>query len=243
MDRAIYKQKIIDIVTEMKSRLTDPNNTATEDFAEGFTVALEMAGIISVSFVEELPDEGVENVLYIDKVLLQFAIWQDDDWDFFSSGSGSGITFTDLVAILQEGTNVTLDVDTVAETITINSVGLSSVDWDDINEKPIEFPPSAHEHIDSEVELTETYTGNLAGAITQKDANDILDAMAGSGGGIFIRRSFFVPPFTSYRGFAPENSLETDAVWTITKTVENANGTIFSNEQVFNHKWTEINTI
>ena len=160
-----------------------------------------------------------------------------------SIGSGSGMTFTDLVAILQAGTNVTLDVDTVAETITINSVGLSSVDWDDINEKPIEFPPSAHEHIDSEVELTETYTGNLAGAITQKDANDILDAMAGSGGGIFIRRSFFVPPFTSYRGFAPENSLETDAVWTITKTVENANGTIFSNEQVFNHKWTEINTI
>ena len=64
-----------------------------------------------------------------------------------------------------------------------------------------------------------------------------------TGGGIFIRRSFFAPPFTSYRGFAPENSLETDEVWTITKTIENANGTIFSNEQVFNHKWTEINTI
>lgn len=100
-----------------------------------------------------------------------------------SIGSGSEMTFTDLVAILQTGTNVTLDVDTVAETITINSVGLSSVDWDDINEKPIEFPPSAHEHIDSEVELTETYTGNLAGATTQKDANDILDALVGSGGG------------------------------------------------------------
>lgn len=62
-------------------------------------------------------------------------------------------------------------------------------------------------------------------------------------GDILIRRSFFSPPFTSYRGFAPENSLETDSVWTVTKTVENANGTIFSNEQVFNHKWTEINTI
>ena len=117
-----------------------------------------------------------------------------------------------------------------------------AVDWDDITYKPTEFPPSAHEHIDSEVELTETYTGNLAGAVTQKEANDIFDALVG-GGGIFIRRSFFAPPFTSYRGFAPENSLETDAVWTITKTVENANGTIFSNEQVFNHKWTEINTI
>ena len=170
-----------------------------------------------------------------------------------SIGSGSGMTFTDLVAILQAGTNVTLDVDTVAETITINSSDWIQIqsDWnqtdntqvDYIKNKPTEFPPSAHTHSDTEVNLTETYTGNLSGATTQKDANDILDALVGGGGGVFIRRSFFTPPFTSYRGFAPESSLETDAVWTVTKTVENENGTIFSNEQVFNHKWTEINTI
>jgi hypothetical protein len=184
MDRAIYKQKIIDIVTEMKSRLTDPNNTATEDFAEGFTVALEAAGIMSVSFVEELPDEGIENVLYIDKVLLRFAIWQDDDWDFFSSGSGSGMTFTDLVAILQEGNNVTLDVDLVNETITINST------------------------------VTPTVT--------------------------YIRRSDYISADRkSYLAFAPQGSLETDAVWTITKRVGSADGTIVSNVQYVNKKWTE----
>ena len=54
-----------------------------------------------------------------------------------------------------------------------------AVDWDDITDKPTEFLPSAHEHIDSEVELTETYTGNLAGAVTQKEANDILDSLVG----------------------------------------------------------------
>ena len=199
MDRAIYKQKIIDIVTEMKSRLTDPNNTATEDFAEGFTVALETAGIISVSFVEELPDEGVENVLYVDKVLLRFAIWQDNDWDFFPSGEG--LSFSDLVAILQDGTNVTLDVDTVAETITINASDWTQIqsDWnqtnntqvDYIKNKPTEFPASAHTHSDTEVSLTGEYTGNLVGATTQKDANDILDALVGGGDGKEWQLQFF----------------------------------------------------
>lgn len=94
---------------------------------------------------------------------------------------------------------------------------------------------------------TEMQLGHIrSGGDISVDENGIVTVLnggGGSGGGVFIRRSFFTPPFTSYRGFAPENSLETDAVWTITKTVENANGTIFSNEQVFNHKWTEINTI
>ena len=164
-----------------------------------------------------------------------------------------GLSFTDISAFFINGTNTTVEVDTVLQTIKINASDWIQIqsDWsqtnntqvDYIKNKPTEFLPSAHEHSDTEVNLTETYTGNLAGATTQKGANDILDALVGGGGGIFIRRSFFAPPFTSYRGFAPENSLETDAVWTITKTIENANGTIFSHEQVFNHKWTDINTI
>ena len=176
MDRAIYKQKIIDIVTEMKSRLTDPNNTATEDFAEGFTVALEEAGIVGLSFVEELPEEGVENILYIDKVLLKLAIWINSDWSIFTSGSG--LTFSELVNILQEGTNISLDVDFENETITINSTGgITSVDWSDILNKPTEFNPSSHTQLDSSISLTETYTGNLTGTTTQKGVNDFVDSL------------------------------------------------------------------
>jgi hypothetical protein len=59
--------------------------------------------------------------------------------------------------------------------------GGGSVDWDDINNKPTVFPPSAHGHLDSEVQLTETYTGNLDGATTVKDTMDVLDAFVGGG--------------------------------------------------------------
>jgi hypothetical protein len=59
--------------------------------------------------------------------------------------------------------------------------GGGSVDWDDITNKPTEFPPSAHGHLDSEVQLTETYTGNLDGATTVKDTMDVLDAFVGGG--------------------------------------------------------------
>jgi hypothetical protein len=57
----------------------------------------------------------------------------------------------------------------------------------------------------------------------------------------FIRRSetFYAPSYISYLAFAPTGSLETDAVWTITKRVGSADGTIVSNVQSFNKKWTE----
>lgn len=101
-----------------------------------------------------------------------------------SIGSGSGMTFTDLVAMLQEGTNVTLDVDLVNETITINST------------------------------VTPTVT--------------------------YIRRSDYISADRkSYLAFAPSGSLETDAVWTITKRVGSADGTIVSNVQYFDKRWTE----
>ena len=200
-----------------------------------------------MSFVtnDTIPQQLQRNTVYYNLSNDEILVWNDftNEWFMLSGGGSGGLSFEELSSMIIAGEGITLSVDSEQQTITINSVGLSSVDWDDINEKPTAFPPSAHEHSDTEVELTETYTGNLAGATTQKDANDILDALVSGGSGIFIRRSFFAPPYTSYRGFAPENSLETDAVWTITKTVENADGTIFSNEQVLNHKWTEINTI
>ena len=55
-----------------------------------------------------------------------------------------------------------------------NQTNNTQVDY--IKNKPTEFPPSAHTTFKiTEVNLTETYTGNLAGATTQKDANDILN--------------------------------------------------------------------
>lgn len=62
------------------------------------------------------------------------------------------------------------------KTFSFNS---STSSWDDITDKPTEFPPTTHTHNDIEINLTETYTGNLTGATTQKQANDILDSLVG----------------------------------------------------------------
>lgn len=64
----------------------------------------------------------------------------------------------------------------------------------------------------------------------------------GGGGGVVYERkseTFYAPSYTSYLGFAPKNSLETDPVWTITKRVGSADGTIVSNVRYLNKKWTE----
>lgn len=68
-----------------------------------------------------------------------------------------------------------------------------------------------------------------------------LQASINAGGGTNIRRSetFYAPSYISYLAFAPDGSLETDAVWTITKRVGSSDGTIVSNVQYFNKKWTE----
>jgi hypothetical protein len=63
-----------------------------------------------------------------------------------------------------------------------------------------------------------------------------------SGGEVVYERkseTFYAPSYISYLAFAPTGSLETDAVWTITKRVGSADGTIVSNVQYFNKKWTE----
>lgn len=61
----------------------------------------------------------------------------------------------------------------------------------------------------------------------------------------FIRRSetFYTPSYISYLAFAPQGSLETDAVWTITKRVGSADGTIISNMQYLLKKWSERNLL
>lgn len=64
----------------------------------------------------------------------------------------------------------------------------------------------------------------------------------GGGGGVVYERkseTFYAPSYTSYLAFAPAGSSETDPVWTITKRVGSADGTIVSNVQYVNKKWTE----
>lgn len=65
---------------------------------------------------------------------------------------------------------------------------------------------------------------------------------SGGGSGVVYERkseTFYAPSYTSYLAFAPSGSLETEAVWTITKRVGSADGTIVSNVQYVNKKWTE----
>lgn len=67
----------------------------------------------------------------------------------------------------------------------------------------------------------------------------------GGGGIIYTRKSetLYAPSYISYLAFAPQGSLETDAVWTITKRVGSADGTIISNVQYLLKKWTERNLL
>ena len=60
-----------------------------------------------------------------------------------------------------------------------------------------------------------------------------------------IRRSetFYDPSYISYLAFAPDGSSESDAVWTITKRVGSADGTIISNVQYLLKKWSERNLL
>jgi hypothetical protein len=68
---------------------------------------------------------------------------------------------------------------------------------------------------------------------------------SGGGGIVYVRKSetFYAPSYISYLAFAPEGSLETDAVWTITKRVGSADGTIISNVQYLLKKWSERNLL
>ena len=68
---------------------------------------------------------------------------------------------------------------------------------------------------------------------------------SGGGGTVYVRKSetFYAPSYVSYLGFAPQGSLETDAVWTITKRVGSADGTIISNVQYLLKKWSERNLL
>jgi len=89
---------------------------------------------------------------------------------------------------------------------------------------------------------------NLVGNL-QKNAAIIqpiyVNPPSGGGGTVYERKSetFYAPSYISYLAFAPQGSLETDAVWTITKRVGSADGTIISNVQYLLKKWSERNLL
>ena len=71
------------------------------------------------------------------------------------------------------------------------------------------------------------------------------NVMSSGGGGTqvnseYIRKSDYVAlTLTSYQGFAVTGSLESDAVWSITKTITTAAGAVTSSVRTNNVKWTE----
>ena len=71
-------------------------------------------------FVSELPEIGDINRVYVN--ITDNTIWHYVNNQWVQLG-GSGLSFSDLVSILQEGDNVTLDIDNLNQTITINSSG------------------------------------------------------------------------------------------------------------------------
>jgi hypothetical protein len=114
--------------------------------------------------------------------------------------------------------------DMLREWKTIDFNGGGSVDWDDINNKPTAFPPSAHGHFADGVTITGTGT-----------TADPFVAV----GGELAKRFDYVSRNLYYRATAPAGSLENAPIWGIKKVEVLDNGSIENITEVTNYKWTE----
>lgn len=61
--------------------------------------------------------------------------------------------------------------------------------FNDLTDIPTEFPPQAHGHNDTSIQLTESYSNNLSGCTTQKEANDVLDNFSSGSGHTIVNKS------------------------------------------------------
>jgi hypothetical protein len=75
---------------------------------------------------------------------------------------------------------------------------------------------------------------SLAAVATSGSYNDLLDTPTPSD-----KRTEWVSLALMYQGFAPQGSVESDAVWTIYKIVTLATGGVVSNTEYTDKKWTE----
>jgi hypothetical protein len=91
--------------------------------------------------------------------------------------------------------------------------------------------------------LTEEKYDIVSGLITDGQGDLFLSddgtyKPVGGSGVVYIRRSDYTT-LISYNGYALTGSLETDAVWTITKIVTDSAGDVISSVQTENYKWSE----
>ncbi len=89
-------------------------------------------------------------------------------------------------------------------------------------------------------------TGLSADANKETYLNWIIANFVNGGSGATLpreKRTEWVSLLLMYQGFAPQGSLESDAVWTIYKIVTLATGGVVSNTEFTNKKWTERNLI
>lgn len=78
---------------------------------------------------ETVPQTSLNrNTVYVNNDTNQFIIYDDfnNDWKYYDIG---GLSFDDLSSILVAGTNITIDVDLLNETITINSTVAPTVTY------------------------------------------------------------------------------------------------------------------
>lgn len=133
------------------------------------------------------------SVIYINNDTNQLIIYDNlkNEWVSFDINP---LFFTDLLDIIKAGNNITLDIDNINKTITINSSGGAlqvQSDWlqsdvtavDFIKNKPLNVSVFINDAnylntvSDNIVNLINTYTGNLIGVVNQQGVNNFIDAL------------------------------------------------------------------
>jgi len=85
-------------------------------------------------------------------------------------------------------------------------------------------------------EISEVITGNLR-EVVECISGNVTEVAT-----IYTRRHKWLSPY-SYNGKAAAGSLESDAVWTITRLTMSADGTVSATDILYNVKWSDVLTL